>query len=67
MHGVDFFETSLWALVGRYATLRMLLFVCAIEDPEAKHVDINCAFLNVLEEEVYMVQPPMFNDESGRF
>ena len=63
--GVDFFE--IWAPVGRYATLHML-FVCAIEDLETKHIYIRCAFLNsVLEEEVYMVQPPMFNDGSGRF
>ena len=66
VHGVDFFET--WAPVGRYATLRMLLSVCAVEDLETKHMDINCEFVNgVLEEEVYMVKLPMFNDGSGRF
>ena len=65
VHGVDFFET--WAPVGRYTTLRMLLSVCAVEDLGTKHIDIKCAFLNgVLEEEVYMVQPPMFNDASSR-
>ena len=65
VHGVDFFET--WAPVGRCATLEMLLSICAVEDLETKHIDIMCAFLNdVLEEEVYMVQPPMFNDGSGR-
>ena len=66
VHGVDFFET--WAPVSRYATLRMLLSVFAVEDLKTKHKDIKCAFLNgVLDEEVYMVQPPMFNDGSGRF
>ena len=65
VHGVDFFEK--WAPVGRYATLRMLLSVCAVEDVETKNIDIKCAFLNGgLEEEVYMVQPPMFNDGFGR-
>ena len=66
VHVVDFFET--WAPVGRYATLRMLLSVCAVEHLKTRHVDINCAFLNgVLEEEGYMVKPPMCNDGSGRF
>ena len=46
----------------------MLLPLCAVEDLQTKHTDIKCAFLNgVLEEEVYMVQPPMLNDGSGRF
>ena len=50
VHGVDFFET--WAPVGRYATFRALLAVCAVENLDATHVDIKCAFLNgVLEEE----------------
>ena len=65
MHGVDFFET--WVPVGRYATLRMLLSVCAVEDLETKQIDAKCAFLNgVVEEEVYMVQPPILHDGSGR-
>ena len=62
VHGDDFFET--WAPVGTYATLRMLLSVCAVEDLETKHIDIKCVFPNgVLEEEV---PPPIFNDGSGR-
>ena len=66
VHGVDFFET--WAPAGSYATLRMLLSVCAVKDLETKYIDIKCAFPNgVLEEEMHMVQPPMFNDGSGRF
>ena len=66
VHGVDLFET--WALVGRYATLRMLLSVCVVQDVETKNIDIKCAFLNgVLEEEMYMVQPLVFNDGSSRF
>ena len=66
MHGVDFFEA--WDAVRQYATLRTLLSVCAVEGLETKHIDSNCAFFNgVLEEEVYVVQPPMFNDGSGWF
>ena len=66
MHGVDFFET--WAPVRRYAILRMLLSICAVEDLETKHIEVKCAFFNgTLEEQVYVVQPPVFNDGSGKF
>ena len=34
-----------WAPVGRYATLRMLLSLCAVEDLGTRHIDIKCAFL----------------------
>ena len=65
VYGIDFYET--WAPVGRYATLRALLSICAVEDLETKHINIKCAFLNgILEEEVYVVQPPALNDGSGR-
>ena len=64
VEGVDFFET--WAPVGSYATFRALLSVCAVEDLETRHIDIKCAFLNgVLEEEVYVAQPPVLDDGSG--
>ena len=63
VHGVDFYET--WAPVGRYATLRALLSICAVEDLETKHIDIKCVFLNgIQEEEVYVVQLPALNDGS---
>ena len=65
VHGVDFFDA--WALVGRCATLRMLLSICAVEYVENKHIDIKCPLLSgVLEERVYMVQPSMFNDRCDR-
>ena len=48
--------------------LRMLLSVWAVEDLETKHIDTKCALFNgVLEDEVYMIHPPMFNDGSGMF
>lgn len=63
--GVDFFQT--WAPVGSYATLRVLLSICAQENLEMKHVDIQCAFLNgKLEEEVYVEQPQVLNDKTKR-
>ena len=63
--GIDFFET--WAPVGSYATLRALLSVAAVEDLKMKHVDIQCAFLNgVMNETVYVEQPPILNDGTNR-
>ena len=63
--GVDFFETC--APVGRYATLRALLSICLVWDLEAKHIDIKCACLNgVLHQDVYIAQPPMFQDGTHR-
>ena len=65
VYGVDFFET--WARVGRYATLRALLSICVVWDPETTNIDIKCAFLNgVLHQDVYIVQPPMFHDGTRR-
>ena len=61
VNGVDLFETL--APVGRYATLRALLSICVVWGLETTHIDIKCAFLNgVLQQHVYIVQPPMFHD-----
>ena len=38
VHGVDFLRT--YTPLGRYATLRMLLSICAVEDLETKNIDI---------------------------
>ena len=63
VYGVDFFET--WAPVGRYATLRALLYICIVWDLETKHIDIKCAFLNgVLHQDI--MEPPMFYDGTRR-
>ena len=45
IEGVDFFET--YSPVGCYATLRVLLAIAAREGLMVRHVDIQCAYLNV--------------------
>ena len=65
VYGFDFFETK--APDGRYATLRALLSICVVWDLGTKHIDIKCAFLNgVLHQDVYIVQPPIFDDGTRR-
>ncbi|KAK9822062.1 hypothetical protein WJX74_004518 [Apatococcus lobatus] len=59
--GVDFNEV--FAPVSKYATLRALLAVAAVEDLEVQQVDIKTAFLNgILEEEVYIEQPTGYQE-----
>ena len=58
--GLDFKET--FAPTAKWATIRAILALAAIEDMELESVDISSAFLNgVLEEEVYMEQPEGFH------
>ena len=65
VNGAHIFET--WALLGRYATLHALLSICVVWDLETKPIDIKCACLNfVLHQDVYIVQPPMFDDGTRR-
>ena len=57
--GFDFTET--FAPTPKWAALRAVLALAAIEDLHLESVDISSAFLNgTLEEEVYMRQPPGF-------
>lgn len=57
--GVDFGEV--FAPVARMESVRMLLAVAAQEGWFVHHMDVKSAFLNgVLEEEVYVQQPPGF-------
>ena len=57
--GFDFKET--FAPTVRYATIRTILAIAALEDLELRSVDISHAYLNgTLEEEIYMQQPEGF-------
>jgi len=57
--GFDFTDT--YAPTPKWASLRAVLAITALEDLELESVDISSAFLNgVLDEEVYMKQPPGF-------
>jgi hypothetical protein len=65
--GIDYHEV--WAPTGKMSTLRALLVIAAQRGYELWQIDITKAFLNGdLEphEEVYVSQPPGFEDSSGR-
>jgi hypothetical protein len=58
--GFDFTDT--FAPTAKWATLRAVLALAALEDMELESVDISSAFLNgELEEEVYLQQPEGFH------
>ena len=63
--GIDFGET--YAPVIRVSTVRILLSIAATLDMEIIQFDVSTAFLNgSISEEIYLQQPPGFNDQSGR-
>jgi hypothetical protein len=54
-YGVDYNET--FAPVAKFASIRCILAVAALEDIEIHQMDVKTAFLNgELEEEIYMEQ-----------
>lgn len=64
--GIDFTET--FAPVVRLESVRVALGIAAINNLEMGQMDIKGAYLNgELEEEIYMRQPPGYDDGSGRF
>jgi hypothetical protein len=63
--GIDFTET--FAPVVRLESVRAALGIAAIKNLETGQMDIKGAYLNgTLEEEIYMRQPPGYNDGTGR-
>jgi hypothetical protein len=63
--GIDFCE--IWAPTGRLAAYRALLAHAAYYGLEVKLLDFTTAFLNgPLEEEIYVTQPPGFEDGTKR-
>jgi hypothetical protein len=62
--GCDYTET--FAPTPKWAALRAVLAIAAIEDLELESVDISSAYLNGhLEEEVYMRQPEGFVEKGN--
>lgn len=63
--GIDYSQT--FAPVARYTSLRYILAVAAEMDLELSQMDAVSAFLNgALEEDIFMDQPPCFDDKTGR-
>ena len=57
--GLDFTET--FAPVAKFAAIRAVLALAALEDMEVHQMDVETAFLNgLLQEEIYMDQPEGF-------
>jgi len=64
VEGIDFNE--IFAPTSKYTTYRALMAKATAEDLEIHHIDIKTAFLQgELEEEVYIQQPPGFEEGSS--
>jgi len=66
VEGVDF--NDIYAPVSRFTTFRALMAKAAQEDLHMKQLDVKNAFLygNLDETDIYMQQPPRFEDGTGR-
>lgn len=64
-YGVDYFET--FSPVVKFTSIRMILAIAAAENLKLKQFDVKTAFLyGELDEEIFMVQPKGYDDNSGR-
>jgi len=65
VEGADYFET--YAPVSRYTTTRALLAVITLRQLYTVQLDVKNAFLyGDLDAEIYMKQPPGYEDGTGR-
>jgi hypothetical protein len=65
VEGKDFLET--FAPVARIQTIRIILVLATEYDWEIFQIDIKAAYLNGwMEEEIYMDQPPEYDDHDGK-
>ncbi|KAF4622418.1 hypothetical protein D9613_009127 [Agrocybe pediades] len=64
--GVDYSEDGTFAPVMRFETLRTMLAFAAVDDLKLRQFDVKGAYLHGhLEEEIFMTQPPGYDDGSG--
>lgn len=64
-YGVDYDET--FAPVVKMTSLRVFLSISASLDWEIDQIDVTTAYLNApLEEEIYMEQPPGYNNDTNK-
>lgn len=64
-YGIDYHET--FSPVVRYESIRAIFAVAAVEKLILRQFDIKTAFLyGELQEEIYMIQPPGFEDGSNK-
>ena len=63
---MDYSEDATFALVMRLETLRTLLAFSAVHNLKLRQFDIKGAYLHEkLDEEIYMAQPPCYNNGTG--
>ena len=65
--GIDYSDMGTFAPVMRFETLRSMLSLTSVYKWDMQQMDIKNVYLNSpLAEDIYMRQPPGFDDGSGR-